>query len=373
MLNIAFGQSKYYIDNLSENIRRGHRAKLRKGIWPSFAPLGYVNNHRTRDIDVDEEKAPLIRKGFELYSTGKYTLKQVAKILKDVGLRSYKGNVVPVSCVQRILSKPFYYGVFTFKNEVYEGVHKPIITKKLFDQCQEVMKSRGHTKTRKAEKIFPFRGLLTCGECFCSITAETQKGHNYYRCTKKREVCSQKYIREELLTEQIKNHLQKVSLSSQDTEKVLRALDSDEQKAKESNYNILQNLKNDKANIETKLDKLLSAYLDEIVSAEEYAVQKEKLLTRKVELTEEIKGIENGSMSWLEPARVWVKSLNYAEKLRKRDNKKEMATFLKQIGSNHILIDKMYQFTPKNPYKLLIERRGTRRESTVRLQNPELR
>src|SRR4030042_6271111 len=79
MLNIAFGQSKYYVDNLSENIKRGHRAKLRKGIWPSFAPLGYVNNHKTRDVDVDLEKAPLVRKGFELYATGKYTLKQIAK------------------------------------------------------------------------------------------------------------------------------------------------------------------------------------------------------------------------------------------------------------------------------------------------------
>src|SRR3990167_1390041 len=63
MLNIAFGQSKYYVDNLSENIKRGHRAKLRKGIWPSFAPLGYANNHKTRDIDIDIEKAPLIKKG----------------------------------------------------------------------------------------------------------------------------------------------------------------------------------------------------------------------------------------------------------------------------------------------------------------------
>ena len=31
MLNIAFGQSKYYIDNLSENVKRGLRQKLRRG------------------------------------------------------------------------------------------------------------------------------------------------------------------------------------------------------------------------------------------------------------------------------------------------------------------------------------------------------
>src|SRR3989338_5759603 len=114
------------------------------------------------------------------------------------------------------------------------------------------MKDRGHIKTRKAEKTFPFRGLLTCGECKCAITAETQKGHNYYRCTKKREICSQKYVREEVLTEQVKSYLQKVSLSSQDTERVLLELDKDEQKAKVSNQETLQKLKREIADIGTK-------------------------------------------------------------------------------------------------------------------------
>ena len=356
MLSIAFGQSKYYIDNLSENIRRGHRAKLRRGVFPGFAPLGYLNNHRTRDIDTDPEKASLVRKGFELYATGKYTLKQIARALKDVGLRSYKGNVLAVSCVQRLLQNHFYYGIFKFKGETYQGTHEPIISKKLFDECQEVMKSRGHIKTRKAEKTFPFRGLFACGECGCAITAETQKGNNYYRCTKKKAACSQRYIREEALAEQVKSFLQKVSLSSQNTEKVLCELDNDEQKAKENSREILHNLKSELADIGVKLDKLLSAYLDEIVSAEEYAAQKQKLLSRKMECTEEISEIENGSVSWLEPARAWVKSLNQAENLVKSGDKSEMTTFLKQIGSNHILFDKCISFSPKNEYKLAAER-----------------
>ena len=356
MLNIAFGQSKYYIDNLSENIRRGHRAKLRRGVYPGSAPLGYLNNHRTRDIDIDHERAQIIRKGFELYASGKYTLKQIAKAFKDMELRSHKGNVLAVSCVQRMLSKSFYYGLFKFKGETYQGTHEPIITKKLFDTCQEVMKSRGHIKTRKAEKTFPFRGLFTCGECGCAITAEMQKGHNYYRCTKKREICSQKYVREETLTDQMKSFLQKVSLTSQDTEKVLRELDKDEQKAKSENYAVLQNLKSEIADIGVKLDKLLSAYLDEIISAEEYAAQKHKLLSRKVECNEEISEIENGSVSWLEPARAFVKSLNHATELVRSEDKSEMTTFLKQIGSNHILFDKSISFSPKIPYKLAAER-----------------
>ena len=103
MLNIAFGQSKYYVDNLSENIKRGHRQKLRKGIWPGFAPLGYLNNSRTKSIDLDKEKSVLVRKCFELYATGDNTLKNVKQFLADSKLDSYKGNVLSTSCVQRML------------------------------------------------------------------------------------------------------------------------------------------------------------------------------------------------------------------------------------------------------------------------------
>src|SRR3989338_9626783 len=217
------------------------------------------------------------------------------------------------------------------------------------------MKDRGHIKTRKAENTFPFRGLLTCGECKCAITTETQKGHNYYRCTKKREMCSQKYVREEMLTEQVKGFLQKVSLPSQDTEKVLRELDKDEQKAREDSKAFVENLKSELADIEMRLDKLLSAYLDEVITSVEYAAQKQKMLDQRVELKEKINEIENKGVSWLEPARAWVKSLNQTDILLFSGDKSEMTTFLKQIGSNHILIDKSFSFSSKKPFQILAE------------------
>jgi len=68
----------------------------------------------------------------------------------------------------------------------------------------------------------------------------------------------------------------------------------------------VQNLKSELADISAKLDKLLSAYLDEIISAEEYSAQKQKLLSRKVEFNEEIREIEDKGTSWLEPALIWL-------------------------------------------------------------------
>src|SRR3989338_3539678 len=150
---------------------------------------------------------------------------------------------------------------------------------------------------------FAFLGLLKCASCGCSITAEKQKGHNYYRCTKKKGLCQEKhYLREEVLTEQITSYLQKVSLSSQDTEK------------------------------------------------------KQSLLSQKVTLAEKITDFETKGLSWLEPAREFVKSLNQAANLLSSPNPTAMTTFLKNIGSNHILRNREFVFTPKIEYELVAER-----------------
>lgn len=73
MLTIAFGQSKYYVDNLIENIWRGLRQKLRRGEFPGKPPVGYLNEPRLRTIVVDPAKAPLARQMFEAYPSGTTT------------------------------------------------------------------------------------------------------------------------------------------------------------------------------------------------------------------------------------------------------------------------------------------------------------
>src|SRR3989339_726849 len=243
MLNIAFGQSKYFIDNLSENIKRGLRQKLRRGEWPSYAPVGYINDPVSRNIIQDKTKSNFVKQLFEMYATGNYSLKDLRKLITSAGLLSRKGNMLSVSNIQNILSNSFYYGVFKYNGELYDGKHEPMIAKKLFEACQKVMADRSRPK-KPSQKEYPFRNLLKCGECGCAITSETQKGHNYYRCTKKRDKeCSQKYIREEVLARQISDEIQKVSLSSAWAEWMLSELNKEEAEATQSGAVFAQNLK----------------------------------------------------------------------------------------------------------------------------------
>ena len=355
MLQIAFGQSKYYVDNLRENVTRGMKQKIRNGVWPLWAPLGYLNNPITRGIDVNIKKAALLKKMFKVYAAGNYTLKEISEWCEKAGLKSNLENDVSPGQIQKTLQNIFYIGLMKYKGEIFEGKHKPLISKKLFDKVQEVLKERG--KPQKIKHNFAFLGLMKC-PCSAAITAEKKikpsgREYVYYRCTKKKGPCPEKhFLREEDLIYQIKTYLQKVSLSSQDTEKVLAELEKDELKAKEETKILVQNLKKELAEIETKLEKLLDVYLAEVISTEEYTARKQKILTQKLELQEKIKDFGQRGLSWLEPAREFILKLNYAEKLLNSENYQEMKTFLKNIGSNHILQNQKLIFSFNFPFNL---------------------
>ncbi|MEI6288407.1 MAG: recombinase family protein [bacterium] len=355
MLSIAFGQSKYYIDNLRENVKRGMRQKLRNGVWLSLAPIGYLNNPKTRGIDVDPIKGLLVKQIFELYATGDYSFGDLERFCEENSLMGFHGKRIRTSYFFTLLQNIFYVGLMKYGGEVFEGTHEPLISKKLFEEVKNVMRQRGKKRGRIKKHDFPFVGLLNCS-CGCGITAETQKGHNYYRCTKKKLFCAEKhFLREEELENQIKNYLQKVSITTQETEKIFFELDKEEKQAKAEAIITVQNLKSELGDINKRLEKLLDVYLSETITTEEYTARKQKILTRKLELNERIQDFEQNGVSWVEPAREFILSLNQANILTQSTEKKELAAFLKNIGSNRILQNRQLIFNFKIPYDLVAE------------------
>jgi site-specific DNA recombinase len=352
MLNIAFGQSKYYIDNLSENVKRGLRQKVRNGEQCGVAITGYLNDKINHKIIPDPERFYFIKKIFELYATGNYTIKEVRKIITEKGLRSRSGKILTISNIQMFLKNPFFYGAFLFNGELHQGKHRPAITKKLFDKVQKVMKSKAHP-TKRGQVEYTFRGLLTCGECGCCITSEKQKGHNYYRCTKKKQKCEQPYIREELLAEQVSNIIQKVSLPLVWTEKMLEELDKEEKENIQTETDFAQNLKSQIKEFEDRLDKLLDARLDNEITVEEYNAKKSKILNQKIEISEKLKDFEQNGNRWLELSKNFILESNRAENIALHGNFSEKKNFLKKIGSNPLLKEKKIIFSPRKAWQIV--------------------
>jgi hypothetical protein len=148
----------------------------------------------------DRERAPLVKEAFERYATGEVTLDNLRHFFAEHNIHTRNSKMLTRGHITKILSNPFYYGHFRYAGEVYEGKHEPLISKRLFDEAQAVLKSR-YKWSRNHTPVKPkaFLGLLQCATCGGAITAEVQKGHTYYRCTKKSRAttwCLQPYTRE---------------------------------------------------------------------------------------------------------------------------------------------------------------------------------
>src|SRR3989339_2127825 len=303
MLSIAFSQSKYYVDNLSENIKRGQRNKVKEGIWPQKAPLGYLNDKEKKIICIDKEKAPFIKKAFETYASGNHTLENLRKVINGLGLKSRAGGLLSVSNYQYFLQNPIYCGVIRYNNELYSGKHEPIISKKLFDETQEVMTRKSKPQKSDKMKFFLYRGFFKCGECGFTITADrtikkSGKQYVYYYCTKKnpQHVCSQNvFTREEKISSQIQTELQKVSLSDDCSDWMIKELENEKIQSNQSSDFFAQKIKNELSKLDEKLEKLMTAYLENVLSLQEYQEAKNILVNQKQVLKDKIVSFERKS------------------------------------------------------------------------------
>ena len=352
MLNMAFGQSKYYVDSLSENTKRGLRQKVRRGEYPSLAPVGYINDSRTKTVIVDKKTAPIIRRAFELYAKGDQTLQGIGEYFERNHLVAKNGKRIHISRATFILSNPFYYGHFRYNSEIYEGKYEPIVAKKLFDQVQEVMKRRSRPRHKQKNEPQAYCGLLSCASCGMQITGEyrvktqlngTQHFYTYYHCTKKSKTqkCPEPCIRQESLDAQISSLLQKVSLPQDWADYLNMRLEKDKVESAQSVSAFVE--KNEKRikDITVKLQRLLDGYLDQDVEKEIYRTEKAKLLSEKKSLEEEISRNQQKQKHWLEPMEKWIKNAGNMEKIALDGNLFAKKVAAKEIfGSNLFLGEK---------------------------------
>ena len=350
MLSIAFSQSKYYVDNLSENIKRGKRNKVKDGIWPQMSPLGYVNV-KGKGIIPDIETAKLIKKTFEAYSSGSFTLRQLRDKFNALGLKRKSGKELAVSNYQKLLKNPIYTGLMLYNGEIHEGKHEPIISKKLFDSVQEVMSRKSKPKG-KGLKPFLYRGFFRCGECGCFITTETQKGHNYLRCTKRKNPCSQKYTREEIITSEIQKEIKKVSLPADWVSWMLEENRKDSEKETQSATLFADSTKAEISLLDSKIEKLINAYLENALSLDEYRDMKNKLVNEKQLFKEKLSAFEQKANNRFE---LTEKFLKFNIELANEGMNEEILHSYKKVGSNFLIKDRTVLFEPRGAWKTLLD------------------
>jgi len=359
MLQVAFGQSKYYSDNLVENINRGIRQKLRRGEWLTLAPFGYVNNPKTRQIEPHLTKSKIVVRAFEEFAKGTHTLKSLSEFLAELGIETRHRTPLAKASVHRMLTNRAYLGFVAHKGEYHEGHFEPILSLATFEAVQEILKRKAKPRKSKQRHNFPFTGLLTCGQCGSAITAQFAHGnggtYRYYRCTKKKGNCAQKYLREDLLVSQLKARLQRVALCDEWTKKMLAKVNEWEKENVHSSQTFVKNLETEQSEVSAKLDKLVSSYIDGDVPKESYLVKKEELMMRKLALTNQKEDFGRTGKNWIEPLRSWILDIQKAKKSSQGDNFEDIKAFVQKVGTNHQLLDKSASFSFSEPWDFLAQ------------------
>lgn len=352
MLSIVLGQSKYFVDKLSKDVRRGIRSKLEKGHYPQLAPVGYLNDQVNHTIIADPERFEMVQRAFRLVLTRTYSVPQALRVLNEEwGFRTKRraksgGKSLARSAFYRMLSQLFYTGLMEHNGEVFQGQHTAMITQHEFDELQQIL-GRGKVNVRH-KREFQFAGLMKCGVCGCQITAETKTKHykgtgrtasyTYYHCTGRRG-CSKQSIGEAQIETQVVEMLGKVTLHPDVAQWCLQPARRWHRGESDLNLDAAAALNNALNGAERKKSNLLDARLDDptLFSTEEFKEQKEILQKEINHLRREIRKAEEE----LERVRQTVENVfDFAVNARRQFERgdirlrKEIAA---QLGINYVL------------------------------------
>jgi DNA invertase Pin-like site-specific DNA recombinase len=365
-MQLEFGMAKKYIDDLSDNVKRGQRARANLGWCPGLPPLGYVIEKSSKAIVRDAERFPLLRKMWDLMLTGRYSPRAIVTIATNqLGLRTrlFKrmgGGPVAYSAIYKMFSNPYYYGVFRYGGQEYRGAHPAMVTKSEFDRVQELLGLKDRPRPRLYS--FPYTGLIKCGECGASITAEhkiNRQGHKYiyYHCSKRKRAvhCSQKVIEGKALEKQIVTFLDSITISREFKDwavRIIKRMHSEECEKSEARISALRK-RSDACKKE--MSELLNMKLRGLLDDAEYAVKKNELLNELTTTKEFIDDSDNRYEQVLQCCEDAFDFTSMAKRVFEFGSHDQRRAILGYVGSNLVLMNGNLRIEAKKPIDFIIK------------------
>ncbi len=345
--------AKNYVDNLSEETKKGMLEKAEQGVYPSVAPYGYLNIEASdgrKIIELDPDAAPFIRKMFEWYATGNYSLATLRKKIIAEGLIYRNGKNFHKSTVESILKNEFYTGIFYWKDKKYEKAsHTAIVDKALFRQVQDVLINPYKSKSKK--DMFPYTNLIRCGLCGCSLTAEVQKNkYIYYHCTGYKGNCNQPYLRQETIEREFEVLLGTIHIPEDKQKMILQGLRDSFKDKVEFHNGCIKQLQRQMQTIQDRVDQAYLDKLDKKISEDFWLAQTRKWLEEKERLTIKFLGHQKADTNYLENANLVFELAQKAVTLFKRRSSEQKRMLINLLVSNCSYSGKSIDVQLKNPF-----------------------
>jgi site-specific DNA recombinase len=399
MLQFALSQSQYSSAKLSKDVKRGLEKKRSMGWQPGVAPSGYRNTpdleKGTRVLLEDPERFPLVRKMWDLMLTGLYSPERIVNTAnKEWGYttpskKKSGGKPMARSSIYTLFTNPFYYGVFESPRGSgvwHKGSHRPMITEEEFNRVQVLLGRKGRPRAKTRESAFT--GLISCGECGCSITADPKNQlicseckykfsyenrtscpkcsvgidrmknptilhYIYYHCTKKRGSCSQRGLEVKVLEKQINSFLETIEIDQKYVGWAIKHLKKAHTLESSTRETITDSQQTAYNAICKKLDQLLELRMNDEVSEEEYKGKKSKLMKEKEHLQELLKATDARQESWLELTEKTFAFAHYSRYWFTKGDLKKKREIFSTLGSNMTLKDKKILIQAEKPFSII--------------------
>ena len=259
--NVYIEIAEYYSAELSQKILRGLRESRRKGQFcGGKIPYGYYV--RDKKVQVDEEKAEVVRFIFRQYAAGVYVPKIICK-LNEKGLL-HNGKPFLPNAIYGILRNERYLGIMRIRDEVYDNIYPQIVDADLYEKVKRKL-IKNKIGSRSVKEVYLLRNKVKCGYCGNIISAECGTARNgetirYYKCLgrkKHHNGCDKHPVRKKALEELV---LDSVIEAMQD-EKTMNALIKGLMQMQDANNKEKTTLKllKEKKQTQTALDNIVKA------------------------------------------------------------------------------------------------------------------
>jgi len=362
---INLGLAKYYSDAISDNVKRASEAKIKRGEWPGKAPMGYINvgdeKGNRKNIILDPIRSHYIPQIFGMYATGNSSMRQIRDETKALGLKgTLEGKPVSVGVIFNTLRNSFYYGLADWKGVIYNHRYEPLISKELFDRCQEIMAGYRRKPFKYASKPFVLRGMIKCSDpvCGCTITPEIQKGHNYYHCTNYRKIHDKVvFVREEELLAPIFEIMDNIKLPDDRIKEITEDLKKVSENKNEFHGRQLSNLRKEYDLYQNRIDKLFNLRLDEdgSITKDMFQEKLKELKEKQAEVNERMQRYTDADENFYLTANMVLNLAKRAKEIfisSKVDEKRQLLNFLLQ---NLTLEGKKLNFELKTPFDTVFQ------------------
>ena len=369
MLAIMFGQSKYYVDSLSENIRRGNRTKRERGWSPSRLPIGYLNAQSSsgeKIIVSDPDRFPAIKRLWQLMESGAYSVPELHRIAaSEFGIRTLKrkrmgGGPLSLSGLYRTLCNPFYAAQIAHGGEWYPGKHEQMVTIAQFERVQTLLGKPN--RPRPKEHSFAFTGLIRCGTCGASITAQAKVNrhgshYTYYHCARKKpgHACPELSLEEKQLESQLLGFLNRAHLTEADTNAALTIIDQQCERERLAGYEPLIARKRALDRCRAELDTLTKIRYRDLIGDEEFTRQRVDLLRQEAALKQDLASASEERR--IEPSRNFFLFNNRAAFWMAHGNTDEKRLILATVGCHPTIVSKKLNIDARYPFTRLAEPR----------------